>query len=161
MANQFVSLQISEEQVRTGDVSVLERFFNTPEITPRRAREARASMMLTFPMYDRDPREVWEVPEAQVFFQALSRAVPHMPYFIVPHEKVGQIMLWLFAVVGATRLDSGATQFDMNALRQALVAMLKSVHAFCIEMRDDPDEVVPTLLLGLPRQLREHLGIDA
>jgi len=154
MPKQFVSLQISDEQLVTCDVSLLEREFNPPVLTPRQARQARASLLLTFPKYDQDPREVWEIPEAQAFFQALSRAVPHMAYFIVPHEKVGQILLWLLAVIGAKRTTSGEAVLDFEKMEKALSSMLAVVGKFCIEMRDDPDEVLKDIISGLPPQLR-------
>src|SRR5262249_7589799 len=97
--------------------------------------------MLTFPMYDRDAREVWEIPEVRTFFQKLSTLAPHFPYFLVTKPEAGQLYLWILCQVDVQKRSAGV-EIDLTAVSRYLKTLEASLKRFCIQVREDHESVM-------------------
>ena len=150
MPKRLVKLEVSEQQVNNGDISLLVGVFTT--MKPKDAKLARGSFFLTFPQYDKDPREVWVIPEARLFMGALRDAIPYFPYFLVPDPRAAQIMFWLSCLADLGGTDDA--QVDVFGAMAEFTTAAVAIKQFCGGILDDYQTVMQQISSGLPDEMR-------
>ncbi|HEX8218673.1 MAG TPA: hypothetical protein VF914_05605, partial [Chloroflexia bacterium] len=90
MSGTLQVIRILDEDVVNCDVSNAARVFTEVSGIPKVAKQVRASCALTFPLYDSDTRESFQIPEIRCFVQELDRRIPHFLYFLDPKPELGQ-----------------------------------------------------------------------
>jgi hypothetical protein len=153
MSGEMIALNISDEELRDCDVSAIERNFGKG-IQPKIAKGAYGRICLVFPKYDKDPREVWEIEDVRNWFRRVAEHVPHFPFFLVPHEKAGQLSMYLFSIIRIQRDQSGQITIDLNEAAKELQGIDRALEDFCRQVREDYATVSSKLFGGLAEPLR-------
>jgi len=141
-------LNISDEDVRGGNVAHLVNLLTEISSTPKDAKRLRGRLVLGFPSFDADPRPNYQIPEIRAFMRALDAGVPHAPYFFVQDPSLGFIQLYLLALTDGVADGSGAIMpADYLA---TLTAKARTIREFCHRIFDEPEDTVEGLVLSLP-----------
>jgi hypothetical protein len=157
---QIIAFQIDYAALVARDVSGF-RDVCSPTLPADELKSHRGKCVIVFPMYDNDSREVWAIPEARRYIQAVDREFPHWPYFLVPDFKLWHLMLWLVCMI-EVRIKKGGIQYNSEEAVDFLVTRLEDIRKFCVTISDDYEAVTSCMLGGIPdelaRPVRSRLG---
>jgi hypothetical protein len=140
-----------DEDVLSCDVSNAARIFTEVSSTPKHAKVVRASCALTFPLYDSDSRESFQIPEIRCYVQQLDRLVPHLLYFLDPTPELAQVFMWMACLADDVQIEvQEGTQIglavDVEQVASLLYDRLVAVEKFCDQILDDSRLVIQGIL---------------
>jgi hypothetical protein len=145
-------LEVSQEDVGRTNVSNFVRLFAKIGERPEDAQQLRSKIILSFQSYDSDPRPNWAIPEIRAFIQALDRALPYFPYFLVGDPAVEHHLFYLLCLMPFADIDNSRSYSPVKLLSLAK-RKAADVTRFCAEIKDDPERATEPILLNLPAEV--------
>ncbi len=104
---QAVMMVVPQDIIESGDISPIANPFHDMVSTREKATGFRQRISLAVLGYDDDPRELWEIPEVNLFLQRLFVECPFV--FFLSHEEGSLLRLlfacWMFDVAAAGPTD--------------------------------------------------------
>lgn len=98
---------ISKEDILRKDLSLFRTHIEDiciPQIRTGGRDDGCSALVLSIDGYDKDRRELWNIPEVLEWFKTLSRTYPYVPYFLSP----GSIQLY-FGILERVSADVAAS----------------------------------------------------
>jgi hypothetical protein len=148
---ELVMLQVTDGALKKNDISKFVDMFKPLTPSPD-LQSYRGRCMIVFPMYDNDPREVWQIPEARRYVQRLDAEIPYLPYFLVHDNRAWQVMFWLACLL-QFKASQGGIEYNPEKAVALVVSRLATIRAFCRRIGDDYAMVSTSILKGLPEEL--------
>ena len=110
----LVVLEISREQVETISIaSALERLLILTD-SAQNVRLYRDSLVLMLDGYDKDPRELPEIPEVRLFFKRLVEEWPNFLWFLNRDMGSIELILSLLCQIDVSRSESAGFQMEIR-----------------------------------------------
>jgi hypothetical protein len=144
-------LEVPDEDIRRTNVSNFIRLFGNIAQRPENAKELRGKIVISFTSYDSDPRPNWAIPQIRSFIQALDKAVPYYPYFLVSDPAVAYVLFYLLCLIPFGDLERRS--YSPADLLAAALRKTADVTAFCKEIGDDAERATQSILLNLPVEM--------
>jgi hypothetical protein len=142
--------RVADADALNGNIApLLQRF--TEQLTVDDARALRGSVLLLLPVFDPDPRPNWGIPEYRTYIARVDETIPHFPYFLTANPFLGQIRVYLAALVPLTDAVAGTFRSDQMidlANRKAV-----DVAKYSVALGVDPEDAVSAIYLNLPIEL--------
>lgn len=95
---QLAAIQVDAGDLERGDIYNVQRLCRVNPADPTKdltgVSALRGRCLLAFPSLDKDPRPVWQVPEARTFVRKLFEAMPYFPYYLNLMPESGSFMLF-------------------------------------------------------------------
>lgn len=124
-----IYLVFSREQVEAGDIyeplTVLRQLAGTPE----KAVAACGRISLVVDGYDRDPRELFEIPEVRNFIKALDDMWPYWLFFLSQVDD--SIKIVESCLCDSIEVVPGVTSVDTGQLEKYLTRHFSALHHYC------------------------------
>ena len=77
-----VLLLADRSEIEAGDVNDFAEFFDRLEISNALTKQLEGRIGFMVNGYEKDPREIWEIPEVRTWMVAVQRRVKHWFYFL-------------------------------------------------------------------------------
>ena len=115
--------------------------------TAEQARRYKNSLLLNVDGYERDPRELYEIPEVRRFFEKLTEAWPHWLWFLnTDHGQVSMLLALLCKVKVHRRGAQVGFEFtDPGEMDRVMLSLVHRSSSLCDGLGvpvDEFDEVV-------------------
>lgn len=155
----ILRLDVSEAMLRDADPYPLLRDLSPDLVAPDglpRLRSLRERCVLGFPSLNDDPREVWEVPEAQRLLRRVHEEMPYFPYYLEPTPALGATFLY-FACLVPDAVDGHQLSFSHQEVQRELILVLAALVRLGLRLDDDVEEIVARLLRVFPPEAASEL----
>jgi hypothetical protein len=168
VTSKVLLIPISKEVAAQGDPGIVVELLDI-ENARAGARISRSmlggAVLLAFPDYDDDPRELVVIPEVRLFIGHLHLRMPYFPLFMRAEPKFGAFLLYFGCLApGALVPDRRAFSLDL-ASPELMSALVTSMRAIAALRRWLPglmiDEGVNRLLTPYPPEAAAHLRLVA
>jgi len=115
--------------------------------TAENARRYKNSLLFNVDGYEKDPRELYEIPEVRSFFQKLTEAWPHWLWFLNTDHGQVSVLLALLCKVKVHRLGAqvGFEFTDPAEMERVMLSLVHRSSSICDGLGvplDEFDEVV-------------------
>lgn len=106
MIDQLIVLTLLRQDIEAGNITRAYGVLDELTTNTDRAILHRGSLAFMFQGYDRDPREIYSIPEVREFFNNLANAWPYWAWFMEPEPGMPFISLLMSLLTpGKTVVD--------------------------------------------------------
>ena len=129
-----ITLAADREQVEQGDISDVAQAFKRLRQDPSTAREAMGKVGIVIGGYDDDPRPLWEIPEARLWFPYLDQEIPYLLFFLSPERKAVKLLACMLCDI---HYEQGVAALDAKDVASFLIPRLGEMNVVCDEVGVD------------------------
>lgn len=159
MDNSVRIIQVIDEDLERGNIATFKRLFNEISSVPSHAKLLKGNILITFPKYDEDPREYFEIDEIRTFVQRLDAEFAYFMYFLQIDSVICAHISWITCLLQYTRKDTGGKQWtiEIDPLQFAILLAdrILSIKKFCEDILDDEMPIINSILQSTPREIAE------
>lgn len=109
-------LVVGREEIEAGDANRILATLAQLRSRPDRGRAALGTIDMSVHGYDRDPRELYEIPEVRRWFERFIDATPDLFFFV--HAASPAARLAMLATIDIKVLEDGRVSFDKAGARE-------------------------------------------
>ena len=142
-------LNVKHQDILNANVADFTRLFG--KIAPEDAQRLRGKVVLGLPSFDSDPRPNWAIPEIRRFIQALDKALPFFPYFLVGDPALSFVLFYLLSLLPSLNVEK--RMYDGADLIALAFRKAQDVRRFAQSIDDDVERAAESLLLNLPTDI--------
>jgi hypothetical protein len=155
----FRILEVDKDDLQSGSVKNFVRILGVDEKSPEliaQLPELWGMCILVFPL-DKDPRGVWDIPEARRFIANLHEAMPYFPAYLHFRQEFGMFMVYFGCLADPDALTGGNLDLNHRSVTRRLSESLTAVGLLALNLGKDPRPVWRTMLSPLPVALADEL----